>query len=93
VEGWHRWFSTSMGANSGLHFGDAGSYGLWMTSLREEGSAQAMRRPVAWGGAMMASHQCGGEKSKTAEKEQRRAAKLCEEEKIDWASSRGCDRG
>jgi hypothetical protein len=29
-----------MGANSGLHFSDAGSYGLWMTSLREEGSAQ-----------------------------------------------------
>jgi hypothetical protein len=63
-----------------------------MASIKEEGGARATRQPVAWGGATTASRRSGGEKSRVAATEQRRAAKLHEEEKMDWASSRGCDR-
>jgi hypothetical protein len=84
MEDWCRQCSTLMGANDGLRFGDAWSCGLRMASLKEEGGARAMRWPVAWGGATTASRWCGGEKSRVAAKEQRRAAKLREEEKMDW---------
>jgi hypothetical protein len=69
VEGWCRRCSASMGANDGLRFGDAWSCGLRMASLKEEGGARATRWSVAWGGAMTASHWCGGEKSRAAAKE------------------------
>jgi hypothetical protein len=63
----------------------------------EDGLAQGERRrtsdAVASGEATMTSHRCGGEKSRVAIKEQRRATKLHEEEKMDWTLSKGYDRG